>query len=250
MKIRSIFHKGTMLLLLACVLTPMAAAHPLRQSSKRLSSHPMYISFGLSGLTYIGNEDVSSARFNGVMPGLCFEWGYSLTPEIAFSFNLNAFTAQMQTRYRLNPFVDFSQETVGSDGNWPYCDFNMYGVAVTGQLTLDWTNIISGRDYHQARLHVLTPLGMGVTVASGKKKNPWTDYKPLNNEFTLTAGVAFEYQLNSKMKLFFTPRMYIHRGSLDYSPYSNNESSKVDIMPMVNIGAKFTLNARIPWITR
>lgn len=210
----------------------------------------MYIAAGLGAQSYIGNEDLSDARYSGITPNLYFEWGYSLTSEIAFGFNLNIFMAKSQTRYRLNPYVDFSQETVGSDGYWPYKTFTFYGGSLIGFITLDWTNIISGRDYRQSRLHVLTPVGMGITLATGIKNNPWTEYKPVNREFSMMAGLSLDYQVSNTVSISCSPRVYMMRGSLDYSPYSNNESARVDIIPTVTLGALFVIDARIPWIRR
>lgn len=243
-------YRKLLMTVLLMAIVPLASARQLSTTSQRLSAHPMYLSFGVGGLTYIGNEDIGEACFNGLGASLYTEWGYSLTPEIFIAFNLNLFTAQSQTRYRLNPYVDFSQETVGDDGYWPYKSFNLYGATLSGLLVLDWTNIISGRDNNQAKLHILTPIGMGVTLSTGSKENPWTDYRPLNNEFTLTTGLTFNYRLNTRLDLVCSPRIYIHRGSLDYSPYSNNESSRFDMIPVLTLGIRFTMDARIPWITR
>lgn len=229
--------------------TSPSQARDWTTESRRVSSHPMYLSAGVGALSYIGNEDVSSARFNGITPDLYVEWGYSLTPEIAIAFNLNLFMAKSQTRYRLNPYVDFSQEDVGPDGYWPYRSFYFFGGTLSGLIVLDWTSIVAGGD-PQAQFRVRSPIGMGVTVATGSKKNPWTDYSPVNREFSMTAGLSFDYQVNDAVSLFCSPRLYIMRGSLDYSPYSENEKSRLDLMPMITIGARFTLNARLHWITR
>lgn len=219
-------------------------------ASRRLSSRPMYLATGLGAQTYIGNEDISDARYNGITPNLYVEWGYSLTSEIALGFHLNVFMAKSQTRYRLNPFVDFSQETVGADGYWPYRSFTLCGGTLIGFITLDWTNIISGQDNRQSHLHVYTPVGMGITMTTGAKENPWTDYTPINREFSMMAGLSLDYQISSTVSISCTPRVFLMRGSLDYSPYSNNESARVDIIPTITLGAKFVLDARIPWITR
>lgn len=235
--------------LLFALLPIQSQARDWSTASRRLSSHPMYLSAGLGAQLYVGNEETGDARLNSLTPNLYVEWGYSLTPEIAVAFNLNLFMAQSQTRYRLNPYVDFSQETIDPDGYWPYQSFTFFGGTLTGLLVLDWTNIISGSDM-RTKLHISTPVGMGVTVATGAKKNPWTEYSPLNREFSMTTGLAFDYRINDAIALSLTPRLYILRGSLDYSPYSNNESSRLDLIPMVTFGAKFTLNARLPWITR
>lgn len=237
------------LCLLSLTATTTTYAHNWNTESRRISSRPMYLSVGAGALTYIGNEDIADARHNSITPNLYVEWGYSLTPEIALALNLNLFMAQSQSRYRLNPYIDFTQETANDDGYWPYQSFHFYGGILTGVLVLDWTNIIAGGD-RNAKLRISTPIGMGITITSGSKKNPWTDYSPVNKEFSMMVGFSFDYRISDNIALSCSPRLNILRGSLDYSPYSNNESSPIDIMPMITIGARFTLNARLPWISR
>ena len=112
------------------------------QSSRRYSSFPMYLSVGTGIQSLIGNEDESSARFNGIRPHIAVEWGYSLTSELYLALNLNIFMLEGQTRYAKNPFVDRTGQTVGADGYWPYTSFNLYGSTIMGELILDWTDII------------------------------------------------------------------------------------------------------------
>lgn len=218
--------------------------------SRRESSYPMYFSVGAGGQTYIGNEDISDARHNAITPNLYLEWGYSLTPEIALALNLHVFMAQSQTRYRINPYVDISQHQPESDGYYPYQSFTFYGGTLSGLVVLDWTNIVADGYYKQAKLRVLTPIGMGITVGTGAKKNPLVDYSPVNRELSFTAGFSIDYRINEMVALSCSPRIYIMRGSLDYSPYSDNQSARIDMIPSLTLGARFTLNARIPWISR
>ena len=209
----------------------------------------MSLSFGLSGQMFIGNEDKSSARANGIRPSLYAEWGYNLATSIGFSVRMDLLMVESQSRYGNNPFIDHSDQTI-TNGYWPYTSYNMFGANLGFNLNLDWTNIIKGYNFTQARTHVTSSLGGGLMFLTGKKKNPATDYTPTNFELSFSASIGLDYCINDDWLLQFGPRVYMMRGSIDYSPYSDSQSSRFDFIPMISIGLKRIVNKRIPWIMR
>lgn len=212
------------------------------------SNHRVFLLVGGGVQTFIGNEEETSARFNTINPTFMVEGGLRLTPEVSVSFNLNLFSATSQSRYGCNPYIDFTDVTP-IEGYYPYQSFTMYGGSLNCLLTLDLTNIFSGYSYLQKPFHILFPVGMGFSCLSGPKVNPKRETTPRNFEFSLQSGFIFDYQFSQRVAFFASPRITIQRGSIDYSPYSDNASSILDLIPSFSIGLRFNLVTTTKWIS-
>lgn len=209
--------------------------------------HKMFISGSIGAQTFIGNELVSSARYSGFTPCLSAEWGYRLTPEISISFRLMGHMIKGQSLYGGSPLIDPSISPT------EYKSFSMYGGSIVCLLTLDWTNIIIGYNYRQKPFHILMPVGMGISALAGKNVNPYkTDSYPsvpLNKEFCFIGGLKFDYQISQRVALFLEPQIVVARGSIDYSP-GTNEKSMMDLMPSISLGIRYDLMQTLKWITQ
>ena len=69
-------------------------------------------------------------------------------------------------------------------------------------------------------------------------------------ELSFSAGVSCEYALNESMHLFVTPRITMMHGTIDYSPYSDEETARVDMIPSLTAGVRFKLANRLSFISR
>ena len=68
-----------------------------------------YITLGAGAQTFIGNELEASARQNKLNYNLKAEIGKWIIPDVAISLRFSYFDVDGQTKYGLNPFVDYTQ---------------------------------------------------------------------------------------------------------------------------------------------
>ena len=222
----------------------------------------MYFLLGSGAQMYIGNEVDDSAKFSPVQPNFMMEYGYKLTAEVGVAVNLTLFPAKRYSNMlggeNGHPMISMDGITPDPrytpDKYWsvyPYQEYNMFCMQLSFLFTFDWTNIIMGYDYRQSSFHVVTPVGMGWGVATGKRNNKvWSGNIPWNNEFSVNFGVLFDYQFSDDIGMYICPRLYVTRGSWDFSYPQGNIVGKFDLVPMVNVGIKFAIARTIKWITR
>lgn len=195
--------------------------------------------------TYIGNEEVSSARWNAPTPALYLEVGKWILPDLSVSVKFGGFNSISQSRYSLNPYIDFAGKSLDpATGHYPYESTNFLNLSVNGLVTLDWTNFIHGYEKGQQRaFHLLTPVGLGFEWATGGlvNSNPKAVQKPSNFELCFTAGLQGDIHLSDRVILTPALNLLFARGSLDFSPYVTNEVSRFDFMPSATIGIKINL---------
>ena len=197
-----------------------------------------YLEVGAGLQTYIGNELVSSARWNKLNYNIYAEIGKWVIPDLAVSFYVSHFDLSSQSLYNRNPYIDWNANT-NENG---YHNTHAFAFAFGGLVTLDWTNFLHGYDYGQNRkLHVTTPVGLGYMVNFGHKynNNPQVP-DPVNQELFATAGLHFDYYATPHTILTANLRGTLTRGSFDYSPY-NNLYTSVDWLPSVTVGVRFNL---------
>ena len=221
----------------------------------------MYIMVGSGAQMYIGNEVDDSAKYSPVQSNFMIEYGYKITAEVGLALNLTLFPAH---RYSNMLGSQHGHPMISMDGVTPdprytpekywsiysYHEYDMFCMELTFLFTFDWTNIIMGYNYRQSPFHIITPVGMGFGIATGKRNNKvWVGNIPMNNEFTLNLGVLFDYQFSDHIGAYLCPRIYITRGSWDYSYPQGDLVGKFDMVPMVNVGIKFALARTMRWIT-
>lgn len=196
--------------------------------------------------SFIGDEVVSSARFNSATPlfeAELFKW---VIPDVAIGLSFGGFSLNGQTRTS-NPFVDFTGLEREPDGNWPYQDFTFRYYSLSGEVMFDFTNFIRGYyvGSNYRKFHVLGVIGLGYVHSSGKVKstNPkwYTDrdpvngepVKPVNFELSALAGVNLRYAVNNRVSLNAVAKLLVTRHSFDYSAES---SFRFDMIPSAAVG--------------
>jgi hypothetical protein len=125
-----------------------------RDSVKFIIASPFdnwYVHVGGGIQTFIGNEIESSARRNKLNFNGQFEIGKWIIPDVAVSFRYTLFNVDGQTRYSLNPFVDFTGASYDAEGNFEYQPFNACAMSFMGFVTFDWTNFFNGYETGKRR---------------------------------------------------------------------------------------------------
>lgn len=191
--------------------------------------------------TYIGNELVSSARWNKLNYNIGLEIGKWLIPDVSVSLLLQHFDYNSQTKYMLNPYIlpaQFGGTDINDNGYYP---FHAYGFGIGGLVTLDWMNFLNGYERGSAKkFHVTTPIGLGLMMNTGKVLNPRKKADAVNFEFYFTGGFDLCYYVTPHFILSANPRLTIIRPSFDYSPY-DNAVSRIDYMPQFVLSAHWEL---------
>lgn len=210
-----------------------------------------FFAAGAGVQTYIGNEVVKSAKWNGINPAVYVEIGKWILPDLAVSLHLSGFNMSGQTRYTLNPFVDFTGIPAGADGYVPYQKFNALNFALNGFVTMDWTNLIYGYEKGGSKkVHLLTPVGLGCAWLNGKTINPRSNEIHVmgkqaghSNNFELDFSVALipEIYLSENVHLVPALRLQFERGSMDFTSYAS-EGGRFDFQPSATIGVRVNLS--------
>ena len=224
-----------------------------RDSVKFIIASPFdnwYVHVGGGIQTFIGNEIESSARRNKLNFNGQFEIGKWIIPDVAVSFRYTLFNVDGQTRYSLNPFVDFTGATYDAEGNFEYQPFDACAMSFMGFVTFDWTNFFNGYETgKRTKLHWRTGIGLGMSMLFGSQVNPNSgeynigDFRR-NLELAFCFSGGFEYSLTDYTAIFANLELFGSESTWDWSPYDNAHSI-FDIIPSLNAGARFNLLSHI-----
>ena len=205
-----------------------------------------FITFGGGVQTFIGNELDASARRNKLDYNLRVEIGKWIIPDVAVSLRLSHYSVQGQSRYGLQPFIDFTNAPI-ANGYYEYQPFRANAFALVGFVTFDWTNFLSGYEKGKRnRLHVFSPIGLGMSMLYGRQVNPRSsDIHPQgsfrrNWEYFFDAGIGLEFVLSKNINIFAEAELFASESTWDWSPY-DNAYSIFDLIPSVTGGVKFNL---------
>lgn len=196
--------------------------------------------------TFIGNEVESSARCNKLNFNLSAEVGKWIIPDLAVSVRLNFMNVDGQSRYGLQPFIDYSNVTADTaTGYYPYQPYHAYAVSAMGFVSLDWTNFFNGYEAgRRHRLHWYTPIGLGASMLFGTQKNPRGDYEEgsfrRNFELAYSFRVGAEYTFSEHFAMNATVELFGSESTWDWSPYDNSRTI-FDIIPSFNVSVKLNL---------
>ena len=219
-----------------------------RDTVKFLIASPFdnwYVRLGGGIQTFIGNEIESSARHNKLNFNAQIELGKWIIPDLAVSLRYTFFSVDGQTRYPLNPFVDFTG--VPSDGSYyEYQPFHAHAMSLLGYVTLDWTNFFNGYEVgKRTKLHWRTGIGLGMSMLFGSQVNPNSgqydigDFRRnLELAFCITGGA--EYALTEHTALYGHLELFGSESTWDWSPYDNSHSI-FDFIPTFSVGARFNI---------
>ena len=201
-----------------------------------------YITVGGGVQTFIGNELVASARMNKLNYTLKAEVGKWIIPDLAVSLRLTFFNVDGQSQYGLQPFIDPTSDAANSNGYYP---FYAHAAALTGYVTLDWTNLFMGYERGKAnRWHVYTPVGLGMSILLGDQRNPRTPEGVVvgdlrhNWELAYSGGIGVEYYFTPHFAVNMNVEVFGSESTWDWSPY-NNGYGIFDVMPNITVGARF-----------
>ncbi len=201
-----------------------------------------YLTFGGGIQTFIGNELEASARHNKLNYNIKAEIGKWIIPDLAVSLRFSYFSVDGQTRYSLNPFVDFTNVPI-TNGVYEYQPFHAHALGIIGFVTLDWTNFFNGYEIgKRTRLHVYTPIGLGFSMLHGLQVNPRGDVGTFrkNWELSYCGGIGMEYMLSSRITIDVNAEMFGSESTWDWSPYDNSYS-RFDLMPTLTAGIRINL---------
>ncbi len=222
-----------------------------RDTVKFLIASPFdnwYINIGGGMQTFIGNEHESSARRNKLNFNAQVEIGKWIIPDVAFSLRYSIFNVDGQTRYGLNPFVDFTGLPFDENGERPYLPFHAYAMSFMGFFSFDWTNFINGyEDGKQAKIHWRSSIGLGMSMLFGNQVNPQSnsgnyavgDFRR-NFELAFAISGGIEYSLTEHFAIFSRLEFFGSESTWDWSPYDNSHTI-FDIIPSINAGVRFNL---------
>lgn len=215
-----------------------------------------YINVGGGLQTFIGNEIESSARCNKLNFNLALEIGKWLIPDVAVSLRLAYFNVDGQSRYPLQPFIDYTGAPTyinPEDGlqYYEYQPFSAHALTLMGFVNFDWTNFFKGYEVgRRTQLHWLTDIGLGISMLFGEQKNPTHNDEIEIGDFRRNFELAFsirggaEYEFNDNIAANAKIELFGSESTWDWSPYDNSHSI-FDIIPSFNIGVKFNLLSRI-----
>ena len=203
-----------------------------------------YLTFGGGLQTFVGNELVASARRNQLDYNVRLEIGKWIIPDLAVSLRFSQMTVHGQTQYGLNPFINSAEDTPNENGYYP---FAAHALAITGYVTLDWTNFFYGYEVgKRTRTHIFTPIGLGMSMLYGDQRNPRSaDTYPLgtfrrNLELCYDAGVGLEYEVSQELAVSALFELFGSESTWDWSPYDNSYSI-FDVIPSITLGARVNL---------
>ena len=204
-----------------------------------------YVNLGGGLQTFIGNEVESSARSNKLNYNLSAEIGKWIIPDLAVSLRLNFMSVDGQSRYSLQPFIDYTGVPIDADGNYEYQSFHAHAMSLLGFVTIDWTNFFHGYEAgKRKRLHWFTPIGLGASMLFGEQKNPRGNYDlgdfRHNFELAYSFRLGAEYIFTEYFALNATLELFGSESTWDWSPYDNKRTI-FDIIPSINVAAKFNL---------
>lgn len=201
-----------------------------------------WINLGGGLQTFIGNEVESDARWNKLNYNLSVEVGKWIIPDLAVSLRLNFMNVDGQSRYGLQPFINYDQDTPNENGYYP---FHAHAFTLMGFVTFDWTNFFNGYEAgRRRRLHWYTPIGLGASMLFGTQENPQGSYEVgsfrRNFELAYSFRVGAEYTFTEHLAANASLELFGSESTWDWSPY-NNKRTIFDIIPSFNVGVKLNL---------
>ena len=206
-----------------------------------------YFSVGGGIQTFHGNEIEARARFNKLNFNGRIEIGKWIIPDVAVSLRFSMFNVDGQSRYGLQPFIDFTNVTPDSTGYLDYQPFHGHAASILGFVTFDWTNFLNGYDAgKRTRLHIFMPIGLGMSVFYGKQinPNPRTNHEVgefrKNRELAFSLGFMAEYIWTRHISLNAHLELFGSESTWDWSPY-DNAYSIFDFIPTLSVSAKINL---------
>lgn len=208
-----------------------------------------YITLGGGIQTFIGNEIVSSARHNKLNYNVRAEVGKWIIPDLAVSLRLSHMSIDGQSVYGLQPFINKDEDTPNENGYYP---FHANALALTGYVTLDWTNFFLGYEIgRRTRTHIFTPIGLGMSMLYGSQRNPRGVSDDIaigsfrrNFELCYSAAIGVEYELSQEVAVSSTIDLLGSESTWDWSPY-NNARTIFDIMPSFNVAVRLNLLSHV-----
>ncbi len=209
-----------------------------------------YVTFGAGLQTFMGNEVEPEASINKLNYNLFMQVGKWIIPDLAVSMRYSYFTVDGQSRYGLQPFIDYTGVHVNDDGYYDYQQFHAQAMSLVGLVTLDWTNLFLGYEVgKRTRTHIYTPVGMGFSVLYGANRNPRRKEESLgqmmyNFELCYEAALGVEYHISQELAITSRISIFGSESTWDWSPYDNSRT-RFDIMPQISIGARLNLLSHI-----
>lgn len=205
-----------------------------------------YLTLGGGIQTFIGNEIESSARRNKLNYNLRAEVGKWIIPDLAVSLRFSYMTIDGQSQYGLQPFINYLEDTPNENGYYP---FHANAMALTGYVTMDWTNFFLGYEVgKRTRTHIFTPIGLGMSMLYGSQRNPRGNQDEgtfrRNWELCYSAALGVEYEASQEVAISASIDLLGSESTWDWTPY-NNAYSIFDIMPSFNIGVRLNLLSHV-----
>lgn len=204
-----------------------------------------YLTLGGGLQTFIGNEIESSARHNKLNYNLKAEVGKWIIPDLAVSLRLSHMTVDGQSRYGLQPFINHEEDIPNENGYYP---FHANAFALTGYVTLDWTNFFLGYEVgRRTHTHIYTPIGLGMSMLYGFQRNPRGQELGTfrrNWELCYSAALGVEYELSQEIAVNLEADLLGSESTWDWSPYDNSRTI-FDIMPSINVGVRLNLLSHV-----
>lgn len=205
-----------------------------------------YLTLGGGLQTFIGNEVESSARHNKLNYNLRAEVGKWIIPDLAVSLRFSYMTIDGQSQYGLQPFINYQEDTPNENGYYP---FHANALALTGYVTMDWTNLFLGYEVgKRTRTHFFSPIGLGMSMLYGSQRNPRGGSEVgsfrRNWELCYSAALGVEYEASQEIAISATVDLLGSESTWDWSPY-NNARTIFDIMPSFNVGVRLNLLSHV-----
>lgn len=215
-----------------------------------------YVTFGAGLQTFMGNEVDVEASHNKLNYNLFVQVGKWIIPDLAVSVRYSYFTVDGQSRYGLQPFIDYEAVPLeqrydpDNPGYYNYQPFHAQAMALTGYVTLDWTNLFLGYEIgKRTRNHYYSAIGMGASMLYGPVRNPRRKDMVLgevSHNFELCYDFAFgaEHHLSQELALTYRISLFGSESTWDWSPYDNTRI-RFDLMPQFTVGARLNLLSHI-----
>lgn len=210
-----------------------------------------YITGGVGLQTFIGNEVEADARRNKINNNARIEIGKWVIPDFAISLRYSIMSVDGQTRYNLNPFVDWTGYTTHVDdlgrSVYPYQSFHVHAMYLMGFVTLDWTNFLRGFERgKRTRFHVYTPIGFGGSMLYGKQVNPSRGEFELgdfrrNFELCFATGIGANLFVAPWLSIGLSAEILGSESTWDWSSYDNSRYAKTifDLVPSLNLNVTY-----------
>ena len=215
-----------------------------------------YVTFGAGVQTFMGNEVDVKASINKLNYNMFMQVGKWIIPDLAVSLRYSYFTVDGQSRYGLQPFINYEEIPLSEryDPENPlyynYQPFHAQAMALVGYVTIDWTNLFLGYERgKRTRTHIYTPIGMGASMLYGACRNPRrrdAQVGEMMHNFELCYDFAFgvEYHLSYELAVSMRASLFGSESTWDWSPYDNSRI-RFDLMPQISAGVRLNLLSHI-----